>query len=270
MNAAELYLLVSATVFPIVIMMMGTVWGVLTYLTPKASKTLTRASVFHNSLAMIWQPNHLIKLVQVKLMPEGYLVTKGKKAQRIPVARPIFEYIPSMGDESPKERKQMLQDSREMRQIEREAIRVSMFEGCRVPVFAVYSGVALAVNAETMVSLDSENSFRKVWSGAFGEDYEETLKQFQSSPLMSNGGNPSAVEKVKDVLVKIFLPINPEGIKRHLAKLVDQTTIDGIHADGWQEGFEEGKAGKNEKMFLYMILALLGAGIAVMVMIKFS
>jgi len=275
LSAGEFYLLFCATVLPIILLMMGVVWGVMSFLTPRVSKTITRASIFHYSLALIWQPNHLIKVIGVKLMPEGYLVTRGKKPQRIPVARPVFEYKPSPLDEEKDERKRIEGENNELRGIEREAIRVSMFDGCRVPVFAVYSGVALAVNVETMVSLDSENAYRKVWTQAFGENYEEEMDKIKAT--MPNGGTPMLTSNVgqrtrefKDMLVKVFLPINPEGIKRHLAKLVDQTTIDGIYADGWQEGFEEGKAGKNERMFLYMILALIGTGIGIMALIHFA
>jgi hypothetical protein len=275
MDVATLYLLFCGTVLPIVLTAIIVVWALMNYLTPKVSKTITRASIFRTSLAEIFQPNHVIRLVQCRLMPEGYLVTRekgrGKRPQYIPIARPVYEYTPTGEDMNEKLKKEVEKQNTQLRNIERESVRVSAFEGCRVPVFLVYSGVALAVNVETLVGLDSENDYRKVWAGAFGDNWEEEVKKFTLPQTMMNGGTSTSVlQQAKDILVRVLLPINPEGIKRHLSKLVDQTTIDGIHADGWQEGYEEGKAQKNEKMFLYMILALLGAGIAIMVMIHFA
>ena len=56
---------------------------------------------------------------------------------------------------------------------------------------------------------------------------------------------------------------------KHLTELVDQTVIDGIHQDGWDEGFLEGKEMKDWKIYAYMVLELIVFGALLLFLLKF-
>lgn len=234
-------------------MIVCVIWGVLSYLTPKPSKMLMRASMFHQTLLFMMMGNRVLRVLRCKVMPEGYLETQEKKGKHhyIPIARPIYHTpVEGQNEEEKAESKEL---NEAMDKLEKSTLGVTSFEGCRVPIYLCYSGVALAVNAETVLGLSNDK-----------QSMDCEVPQLEQTETRVQEKGKDVIKKALVVsgkkVVQVLLPINPENIKKFLGMLVDQATIDGIHQDGWDEGYHTHAQAKNEKLILYIGLAMMVIG----------
>jgi hypothetical protein len=267
------YMLCGAVV---VIIAGGVLWLVLSFTQPKFTKVIHRASLRKQSLAFIFKGSSLTKVVPCTVN-HGYLTTIEKKPIHVPLPRPVYESVadaPSLPALIPlpenasdtkvkeiKEKNDVIQAQRdqisrdwmdaymgnvELRKMEKELIRVHGFEGSPgLKTFFIYDGIGLAVNPETILGLDAEGDYRVI-------DLPEG-----SGYTMHNGGLP---EKMHNLFIRVFLPINPEAVKKHLAKTIDQAILDGMYQDGVTEGMKTSTLDKDKKTLLYLLIA----GIAIM------
>jgi hypothetical protein len=219
------------------------------------------------NVAFIFKGNNLVKTVACTV-DHGYLTTKEKKPMHVLIPRPVYENPRESLDLKPleplppnatpqqtreiqernsivqAENSRLIQDAMEveeanlaLRKMDKEVTRVHGFEGSPgLRAFFLYDGIGLAVNPETILGLDAEGDYRVV------ELPEGT---------MANGGG---LGKLRNMLIRVFLPINPEAVKKFLGKTIDQAILDGMYQDGVEEGRKTSNIDKDKKMILYLII----------------
>jgi hypothetical protein len=237
------FLMIMGVVSTIAFFAVLVVWGIINFLTPKPAKTITRASWFHNTIAFIFQSNHVTRIVRCKVH-QGYLETIEKKVHRIPILRPSYQapieahtedYLTEEGKKELLAKEKVLQQSnRDILEVEKQILTPTTLEGTRTPAFFVYDGVAVAVTPEAILGLSYRD---KAFNGGVFDSTGKTVYP-----------------------IKVLLGLDPPATKRYISALMDQTSEDAGFEDGRALGQREGKNEKIGKLFIYggIGLAILG------------
>jgi hypothetical protein len=223
----------------------------MSYLTPKASKKMTRASMFRETLGFIVGDNNVLRILRLKIHPNGYVSTLDKKNREyyflprpslnLPMSNPSAE---GLDDDAQiiKEEQTAYEDNLALTQLEKEVLNVITLEGCKIPCIFGYAGVAVGTNPGTILGLQ----------------FDDQTVQTKLVNVVSKSKNKKGKikETVKTVTARLLLPVNPKVIKKYFPRLIDQASVDAFGDERYKEGFTDGKSTKNEKMFLYMMLIL--------------
>jgi hypothetical protein len=231
-------------------------------LTPKVAKTIRAASVFRQVIVLIFNPASVTEIVRGKIHSGGYVETIEKKRRHIPIARPAFR----SPDAS-------IEEIDELDKLEKEALKVGTFEGCRVPVLIAYNGVAAIVNPQMLLALQTakadESGKKKITVEVAGKQQEIEVDNATMRTLSIVTGDDGK-QSWKDVFIRVLLPIDPSAIKKWLDKLYDQVIFDSAFQDAYDEGKQANKMMTDMKPAYIILGCIVIAGIAAMVILHFS
>ena len=239
---------IMGTVELIAISGIAIAWTIMNLLTPKPAKQITHASWFHDTLLLLFQGNHVAEVLRAKVMPQGYLLTREKTPRHFLLFKPSYKPLTREYEDTTlnNQEKEALKIYTEREKLEREILPASTLKGTRIPIFIANVGTAIAFSLDSVTALTHD-------------------KQFLEGSIV---GKDDA-GKNKDIAVQVVLPVDPFTATKHINALINSIDMEASHLAGVEKGKRMNKNPEALRLFFFVSLALLVAGMAFFVISYF-
>lgn len=220
-------------------------------LTPKAAHTLTAASMKKQTLLQVFKDNGTCELKRCKIHSEGYIETVEKTPEfyflprkayapklQLTVPAPLTDSeLANLSDIDKAEFKNLYaeeelayEEMKGLESVEHDMTKVTMFQGCKVPIFVGYAGRAIAVNPGTVLGLTFDKS--EVDTNVL------TKLSFSKKGLVS---------KLEIHAAQVLLPVVPENVQRFFNKMWNPEQSKAKDRNREEYGYKKAKSMKSEK-----------------------